>query len=276
MSFKERILSYAAGAFSDEDVTHATGLSVRAWRELIKLGAVKTITEGRGPGKVRLYDEGTLKRAAIIAALNDAGFSLAMSAKLAFFIPIDELFFTVFDPLVSLFKTWQPRDPDTGLWPSVDQVKYHGYDKGKQPQATKFDQTIAIYDGRFVGLVSGPKHMFVYGELKEKGTRFVSWYPFHADFTITAATDEIKEKLLPYEVGTPVPKWESPSPTSNRLDPDFLNYEFEEHDEESDPLRQLAEFTARNPVFVSRINVTLAMVRAIRRYLHLDDADPAS
>ena len=81
-----------------------TGLSVRAWRELIKIGAVRTITEDRGRGHVRLCDATTLKRAAVIAALNRAGFSLAVSGRIAYFLPIDELLYAIWDPCWIFFR----------------------------------------------------------------------------------------------------------------------------------------------------------------------------
>ena len=58
---------YRENRFTDRDVTSCTGLSVRAWRELIKLKAVRTEEEnyGRGPGRVRTCDAHTLKRAAL-------------------------------------------------------------------------------------------------------------------------------------------------------------------------------------------------------------------
>ncbi len=60
MISNEVLLRYGAGSFTDDDVTRCTGLTVRAWRELIKLGAVRTCTEKRGPGRVRTCDATTL------------------------------------------------------------------------------------------------------------------------------------------------------------------------------------------------------------------------
>jgi hypothetical protein len=53
----------------------ARGLSVRALRELIKVGAIRTTTERRGPGRIRLCDATAVKRAAVIGSLNRSGFS---------------------------------------------------------------------------------------------------------------------------------------------------------------------------------------------------------
>ena len=79
MNFDDALSNYRKGTFTDHDVTRSTDLSVRAWRELIKTRAVHTITDNRGPGRVRLCDATVFKRAAAIAALNRAGFSLAVS-----------------------------------------------------------------------------------------------------------------------------------------------------------------------------------------------------
>src|SRR6516164_8237155 len=94
----EALRRYRQGAFTDGDVTRCTDLSVRAWRELIKIGAARTITERRGPGRVRLCDATTLKRAAVIVALNRAGLSLAMAGRIAYFMPRAELLYNVWDP----------------------------------------------------------------------------------------------------------------------------------------------------------------------------------
>ena len=93
MTFDEALRRYGKGAFTDHDVMRCTGLSVRAWRELLKLGAVHTFTQERGPGRVRLCDRDTFKRMAVIAALNRARFSLAMSGRIAYFVPIEGLLY---------------------------------------------------------------------------------------------------------------------------------------------------------------------------------------
>jgi hypothetical protein len=88
MDFDDRLRSYKRDRFSDHDVTRCTDLSVRAWRELIKVRAVRTVTEDRGRGRVRLCDAVVFKRAALIAALNRAGLSLAVSGRVAYFLPL--------------------------------------------------------------------------------------------------------------------------------------------------------------------------------------------
>ena len=73
MDFDEHLWRYRQTAFTDDDVTRCTGLTLRAWRELIKLRAVHTLAEPRGRGRVRVCDASVLKRASVIAALNQAG-----------------------------------------------------------------------------------------------------------------------------------------------------------------------------------------------------------
>src|SRR5438105_12645202 len=97
-SFDDALRRYRNGAFTDDDVTRCTGLSTRAWRELIKRRAVHTITQDRGRGHFRLCDATVFKRAAAIAALNQAGFSLPVSGGVAYFLPYHTLLYTVCDP----------------------------------------------------------------------------------------------------------------------------------------------------------------------------------
>jgi hypothetical protein len=54
MDSDDAIRRYRQNRFTDDDITGCAGLSVRAWRELIKLKAVRTEETGRGPGRVRL------------------------------------------------------------------------------------------------------------------------------------------------------------------------------------------------------------------------------
>lgn len=53
MDSDEALRRYREDRFTDDDVTRCTGLTVRAWRELIKTRAVRTIEEGRGPRRVQ-------------------------------------------------------------------------------------------------------------------------------------------------------------------------------------------------------------------------------
>src|SRR5665811_48475 len=172
--------------------------SVRAWRELIKIGAVRTITEDRGPGRVRLCDTNTFKRAALIAALNRAGFSLAVSGRIAYFLPFDALLFAIWDPCTILLQAGADVDPDTGLPPRVEQPKADWFDPDKPAEADPEDDwLIEIYEGRFVGIIYSAEHdePSICGDLRNEGTRFVAWFPFHRQTQVSSATEKIAQAL---------------------------------------------------------------------------------
>jgi hypothetical protein len=271
---------YRKDAFTDNDVTRCTGLSVRAWRELIKIGAVRTVGEDRGPGRVRLCDATTFKRAAIIAALNKARFSLAVSGQIAYFLPCDTLLYKIWDPYWILFQVFPDADADTDLPPRAEPPKADWFDPDKPVKTDPdHDLLIEIYNGRFVGIACGENHEFepaIYGDLRNDGTRFVSWLPFHEQFHIAySATDQIPQ-ALPHQIVKAIPKWESLAEWSDQLDPNFLDYKYEDHSTDGDPLRLAAEATARSPLFKTTVNVTLAVRIALRRYLGIEPALPDS
>jgi hypothetical protein len=279
MNFDGALRRYKKGLFKDRDVTRCTGLSVRAWRELIKVGAVRTVTDDRGPGRVRLCTQTTLKRAAVIAALNRAGFSLAVAGRMAYFLPLDELLYALWDPCAVLLRSSADVDPKTGLPPRLKQPKTDWFDPNKPAQADpENDWLIEIYEGRFVGIIYDAEgEPLIYGDLRNDGTHFVSWFPFHRQFRFTGdATEEFVQALLPHKIGDFIAKWEDPHTWPNRLDPGFLDYKYEDHDADGDPLRLAAEASARSPLFKTTINVTLAIRKALRRYLGIEPAVPNS
>jgi hypothetical protein len=268
MSLDDALRRYREDAFTDHDVTRCTGLSVRAWRELIKIGAVHTFTQERGPGRVRLCDRDTFKRMAVIATLNRARFNLAMSGRIAYFLPVETLLYAVWDPWQILFQGYHNVDPKTGLPPRVQRPKTDWFDPDKPAKADKHDWLIEIYEGRFVGLICGEQHKgrpAIYGDLRDEGTRFVSWFPFHGQAQVSSASKEIAKSVLPYEIGKTFPKWEE-----DQLNPDFLDYKYEDHGQDGDPLAIAAAATARSPLFKTTVNVTLAIRTALRRYLGIE------
>ena len=115
MNLDQALRRYREGQFSDADVTQCTGLSKRSYRELIRTGAVCTITEDRGRGLVRLCDATVFKRCAIIAALNEAGWSLAVAGQIALALPFRSLLYETCDPLRILLESWAHVDPQSGL-----------------------------------------------------------------------------------------------------------------------------------------------------------------
>src|SRR6516162_8093237 len=104
MEFDQALYRYRQDRFTDRDVTRCTGLPVRAWRELIKLKAVRTQKTGRGPGRVRICDRYVLKRTTVISALNQSGFSLAVAGQIALFLPYHTLLYEICDPVPILLR----------------------------------------------------------------------------------------------------------------------------------------------------------------------------
>src|SRR3954470_22180253 len=102
LALDDRLHRYASGLFTDQDVTSCTGLSVRSWRELIKMGAVRTATEKRGRGRVRCCDATTFKRAALIAVLNRTGLSLSVAGRVGYLLPLDTMLYSLCDPILIL------------------------------------------------------------------------------------------------------------------------------------------------------------------------------
>jgi hypothetical protein len=267
MSIEESLRHYREGAFTDQDVTRCTGLSVRAWRELIKIRAVRTVTESRGPGRVRLCDANTLKRAAVIAALNRARFSLAVSGRVAYLLPFD----TLVDPRLALFDLMADVDPESGLPPRVEQLKADWLDSDNFAKANpEHDSLIEIYEDRFVAVLFGADaRPSIYGDLREDGTRFVSWVSSLQQIQLGGAAEEGAQASLPHKIGDFVAVWKHPS---DRIDPDFLDYQFEDHSADDDPLRVAAQATARSPLFKTTVNTSLAIRKALRRYLGIEPA----
>jgi hypothetical protein len=269
MDLDDALRRYRADRFTDADVVRCTGLSKRAYRELIKVGAVRTVTERRGPGRVRLCDATTFKRAAVIAAINSAGPSLPMAGRIAYFLPSEEFLFAAWDPITTLFMRGAEVDPETGLPPRWKTPKADWFDPDKPAQADPTsDWLIEIYEGRFVGIIykvpdKPSEEPIIYADLRNEGTTFVTWLPF--DQQRPAFDSRLNEF-----VDTFTTKWNEPHAWSNRLDREFLNYKYENHRAEDDPLRLTAETIAHGPLFKSTINVTLAIRKALRRYLGIE------
>jgi hypothetical protein len=174
MAYDEALSRYCRDRFTDQDVTRCTDLSVRAWRELIKLKAVRTEEEqfGRGPGRVRTCDAHTLKRAAVISALHQSGLSLAVAGQIAYVMPFHTLLYVVCDPRPILFQGSVELDPNTGLPPRLQR---YWFDPLKPaPAEPDTDWLIEIFDGRFVGVRydarKGP--VTIFGDLRDEAIRF--------------------------------------------------------------------------------------------------------
>lgn len=264
---------YRANRFTDADITRCAGLSERAWRELIKVRAVRTVTKRRGPGRVRLCDATTFKRAAVIAAIYSAGYSLAMAGRLAYFLPFEELLFAVWDPITTLFLHSTDDDPETGLPTRLKTPRADWFDPDKPAKADPDDWLIEIYEARFIAVIyrianQPDPEPFIYADLRHDGTTLVLWLPFHVqrpffNLPLKRFSDAFTAK------------WDQPNAWSDRLDLNFLDYHYENHEAHDDPLLLAANAAARSPLFKSTINVTLAVRKALRRYLGIEPAVPA-
>lgn len=258
MSIEQYLSEYEQEPFMDDDVLRCTGLSLRAWRELLRTRAVETISEERGRGRVRLYNATTLKRAAAIAAINQAGLSLSVSGQIAFWWPFRLLLFQVCDPRSILYAV--PR-------PNVDWFKPN-MPAGSEPG----DWLIDVYDSRFVGARYGrTNEPVIFGDVRDAGMRFVAWYPSHSkQHVIGTAIEQLARKILPYH-----PSVDFTADSENVVVRNFpqelksFGYKFENLSID-DPLRRAAENAVHDAVVVVTVNPTLAIRKALRRYLGLE------
>jgi hypothetical protein len=275
MNLDQALRRYREGQFSDADVTQCTGLSKRSYRELIRTGAVCTITEDRGRGLVRLCDATVFKRCAIIAALNEAGWSLAVAGQIALALPFRSLLYETCDPLRILLESWAHVDPQSGLPSRVECPRVDWFDPEKPAKADpKTDWVMEIYESRFVGVkyTTGGKSI-IFGDLRDRGASFVGWYPCDArEEFLRSEIAKLSKERVPEGVAQAdfVETWEDPTPWSK----DFARhgYRYERHDSNHDPLRLAAEAMAHDQLYKSTINVSLAVRKALRRYLGIEPA----
>ena len=259
-SFEQALARYQRNEFTDVDVTACTGLSARSIRQLIKVGAVRTLSEDRGAGYIRRFEAPTFKRLALASAIHDAGLSLTLAGQLAYLLPGDALLYARYDPINVLCDSVDSRGD---LKPRRQTPWFDWFDADK-PAASdpENDHLLEICDGRFVTLTfKGRSAPLFYGDLREAGTQFVSWWTFQSHTSAVFSTD-----------ADVAPKWEDPRSPANRIDPRFLNYRYERHEGETDPLRREARAAAQRPVFKTSINITLALRLALRRYLGIEPA----
>jgi hypothetical protein len=266
---------YREDRFTDRDVTSCTGLSVRSWRELIKLKAVRT-EEGRGPGRVRICDRTNLKRSAVISALHQAGFSLAVAGPIAFFLPYHTLLYEVCDPITILLQHSTEIDPKTGPPPRVERPMVDWFDPLKPAKTdADVDWLIEIFDGRFVGVRydTGKDAVTIFGDLREQATRFVAWLPFpRRDQFAGGAIERMAQELRGDGLIRVIAEREDPAKWTKKSIKELhrFGYRFEHHEGTADPLCIAAEAAVRSPVFKTTINPTLAIRKALRRYLGIE------
>src|SRR5262249_53855747 len=108
--FEQALARYQRNEFTDADVTACTGLSARSIRQLIKVGAVCTLSGDWGAGYIRRFDATTFKRLALASAIHDAGSSLTLAGQLAYLLPGDARLYARYDPISVLFDTTSSVD----------------------------------------------------------------------------------------------------------------------------------------------------------------------
>jgi len=278
MNLNAAIRRFREGRFTDRDVTRCTGLTVRAWRELIKLKAVRTEETGRGPGRVRICDATVLKRAAVISALNRSGLSLAVAGQLAFFLPYHRLLYEVCDPTFVLLQHSTEIDPQTGLPPQIERPLVDWFDPAKPAEAeAEIDWLIEIFDHRFVGARydTTKDTVSIFGDLRQEGTQFVAWQPFpRPEQFAGGGIQQIARDLRGDGFISFIADHEDPSRWTKQWIKELrpFGYQFEVHKRGTDPLRIAAAAAVRSPILRTTINITLAIRKALRRYLGLERA----
>jgi hypothetical protein len=276
MNCDEALRRYRQDLFTDNDVTQCTGLSVRAWRALIKERTVRTVTETRGRGRVRLCDATTFKRAAVIAALNRAGCSLAVSGQIAYGFPSRTLLYEICDPGTILPQRAAALDPQTGLPLRVAKPIADWFDPDRPAQAEPdSDWLVQIYEGRFVGAVYDAEEApTIFGDLREDGANFVAWLPVRRrGHRMGRVIEEFAQGLSPTFMDF-MAEWENPTRWAKELK--LLGFKYENHATDDDPLYRAAEASTRSPLFLTTINITLAIRKALRRYLGIEPVAPRS
>src|SRR6516225_9703715 len=151
--FEQALARYQRNEFTDADVTACTGLSPRSIRQLIKVGAVRTLSEDRGAGYIRRFDATTFKRLALASAIHDAGLSLTLAGQLAYLLPGDARLYERYDPINVLCDTRLSADPNSVLPPRLETPRFDWFDPDTPATADpENDQLLEICDGRFVAL----------------------------------------------------------------------------------------------------------------------------
>jgi hypothetical protein len=272
MNLDRPLRRFRQDRFTDRDVTACTGLSQRAWRELIKLRTVRTVTEDRGRGVIRVCDATVFKRAAVIGTVNRAGWSLAVSGQIAYFLPLHTLLYAVCDPSLILLQRSRDLDPRTGLPPRRDRPLLHWFDPG-QPTEVELenDWLLDVYQRQFVGIrYTATAEPWIFGDLRNDGAAFVAWIPLHQrDPALGPAINAVLKELAPRFIDY-IKDREDPTEWTKELRP--LGYNFEQHERNSDPLRVAAERAARSPEFMTTINLSLALRKSMRRFLGIEPA----
>lgn len=270
MVLQDAVQRFRADRFTDGDIVRCTGLTVRTWRELIKFKAVRTIDERRGPGRgrIRLCDAVVFKRATVCAALHSAGLSTRVAGQIAYFIPHHTFLYTVCDPLTVLFENTISIDPATGLPPRRIPPLRNWFEPDYPAEPEDADWLIEVFDARFVACVYGSRQSpmpVMFGDLRNDRTVFVAWHPLpERAQVIQRLVDDYPEwrHLIDFVTG-----WENPENFSPELKE--LGYRREMLPAKA-RLRLVAKNVAHGFISKSSINISLALRKALRRYLELE------
>jgi hypothetical protein len=179
-------------------------------------------------------------------------------------------------PITILFHYSTEIDSRSGLPPRVKRPIVDWFDPLKPTNAEPgVDWLIEIFDGRFVGVRydSGKDSLTIFGDLRQQATRFVAWLPFQRRDQFTGgAIERIAQELRGDSVIKFVAQWEDPSKWTKKLIKELnrSGYQFEHHQGKTDPLCIAADAAVRSPIFKTTINPTLAIRKALRRYLGIE------
>lgn len=247
--------------FTDNDVSRCTGLSPRSVRELIKFGAVRTRSEDRGAGHIRTFDSTMFKRLAVISAVHEASFNLQVAGRVARVLPSADLLYRTHDPISALCETAGPGQ-DRDYPPRAVRAKWFKPDEPAAVDA-EYDWLLEIFDRRFVALVAqGKRVRMVYGDLRNDGTKFVSWGSIHA-LSVSAATGDGRK---PGTQGS----------TSDQVDARSVELGSEEREDPDEALVLEASAAKWRPISTMSINASLAIRLAVRRYLDIESLSAES
>jgi hypothetical protein len=132
---------------------------------------------------------------------------------------------------------------------------------------------VNIYDGRFVGVAYDARDPpTIFGDLRNDGATFIGWWPLRRRVPRPRMGRVFEGFLreLPATRFDTAQALESPGPAVKELE--SLGYRYERHDEDRDPLCLTADESIRSPIVTTSVNVTLAIRKALRRYLGMTPA----
>jgi hypothetical protein len=122
---------------------------------------------------------------------------------------------------------------------------------------------------------TGKDAITIFGDLRDNATQFVAWLPFpRRDQFAEGALGRIAQMLRGDGLIKSVAEREDPSRWTRKSIGELhrFGYQFEPHAGKTDPLRIAAEAAVGSPVFQATINPTLAIRKALRRYLGIEPA----